>query len=107
MRIHTVKIQRTVRIEGDDPLAVAKRTVADPDDWEFWLMYTESNIPIARLDLPYSMLMSLRGIGITTVDELSQLTETELMACIVFGHAALDELREKLRVLGFRFQVKQ
>lgn len=108
MKIHTVKIYRTVQIEcNGDPLVLAKRMVTNPDDWEFWLRSAASDIPISELNLPWCMVKHLRDLGFTAVDKLAQLTESELGWHNKYGYAALDELREKLRVLGFKFQTKE
>lgn len=106
MRLHTVKIHKTVQVEGDDPLAVAMRMVRHPEGWEFWSQCAESNIPISKLNLPDCMVKHLRGRWITTVDELARHTEVELDWHNSYGFAALEELREKLRVLGFKFETR-
>lgn len=60
------------------------------------------SLPIDNLDLTARSTNCLLSVGISTVGELCQQKERELMEIKSFGYACLIDVRKKLRKLGLR-----
>ncbi len=64
-------------------------------------------MPIEELDLSVRPYNCLKRAGINTVGDLLQRTEEEIVAVKNFGRKSLDEVREKLTVLGLTLRKKE
>ncbi len=58
------------------------------------------NMPVEQLDLSVRTMNCLRHAGITTIGELINQGERELLALRNFGQKSLTELKEKLQTIG-------
>lgn len=56
-----------------------------------------SQVKVSELDLSVRSRAALAMLGIATLGELAQTTETTLLSCKNFGQTSLDEIRSKLR----------
>jgi DNA-directed RNA polymerase subunit alpha len=72
-------------------LADADATGADPEVY---------NKPLSDLELSVRSRNCVTFLGVTTVGELCQRTEAELMACKNFGQTSMNEIKQKLAELG-------
>lgn len=57
-------------------------------------------MPIERLYLSGRPYRCLKGLGINTVNDLTKLTEQQLLSIWQFGASSLDEVKAKLAELG-------
>ena len=64
-------------------------------------------MPIEELELSVRPYNCLKRAGINTVGDLIQRTEEEIVAVKNFGRKSLDEVREKLTVLGLSLKKKE
>ena len=60
--------------------------------------------PLDRLEFSIRSRTAMEGLGITTLGELSQRTEAELLACKNFGQSSLNEVRQRLTDNGLRLR---
>ncbi len=64
-------------------------------------------MPIEELDLSVRPYNCLKRAGINTVGDLMQRTEEEIVSVKNFGRKSLDEVREKLTVLGLSLRRRE
>ena len=64
-------------------------------------------MPIEELDLSVRPYNCLKRAGINTIGELVQRTEEEIVNVKNFGRKSLDEVKEKLAVLGLKLREKE
>ena len=63
-----------------------------------------ADTPIEELDLSVRSYNCLKRAGINSVQELTERTETQMMSVRNLGRKSLDEIQEKLAVLGLGFR---
>ena len=64
-------------------------------------------MPIEELDLSVRPYNCLKRAGINTIGDLVQRTEEEIVNVKNFGRKSLDEVKEKLAVLGLKLREKE
>ena len=64
-------------------------------------------MPIEELDLSVRPYNCLKRAGINTVGDLMQRTEEEIVSVKNFGRKSLDEVRDKITVLGLSLKRRE
>jgi len=64
-------------------------------------------MPVEELDLSVRPYNCLKRAGINTIGDLVQRTEEEIVNVKNFGRKSLDEVKEKLAVLGLKLREKE
>jgi len=60
--------------------------------------------PLDQIELSVRSRKALESLKVTTLGELSQRTEAELLACRNFGQTSLNEIRQRLSEYGLRLR---
>ena len=63
-----------------------------------------ADTPIEELDLSVRSYNCLKRAGINSVQELTERTETQMMSVRNLGRKSLDEIQDKLKLLGLGFR---
>lgn len=86
-----------LEIEGDFPALPMADEAADE---------TAVSTTIAQLELNTRAKKAMENLGVTTVGDLAEKTEQELLACKNFGQTSLDEIKSKLAAMGLKLKEK-
>jgi len=91
---------------GYDKNAVEFEEVADKQDDEKSRMKKLLNMSVNEIELSVRAANCLNNANITTVGQLAQKTEAEMLKYRNFGKKSLNEIKEKLQQLGLGLGMK-